>query len=69
MSDSLQTQFARQEAALIVLSPKEDPSNSEKRAKTRSFPAYITAITVVNDTTGEGIGSGYELVSASTFEH
>lgn len=60
--------FAWQEAAISVLSPKEDPSSSQKRAKTRSFPAYVTAITVVNDTTGEGIGSGYELVSLAPLE-
>ena len=54
--------FSWQEAAITVISPKEEASESQKRSKTHRFPAYITAITIVNDTTGDSLGPGYELV-------
>lgn len=51
--------FVWHEAALTVRAPKGE----EGKPRTRSFPAYITAISLVNDTTGESVGAGYIVVS------
>ncbi|KAL0945253.1 hypothetical protein HGRIS_000763 [Hohenbuehelia grisea] len=54
--------FMWQEAPLTTLAPKGDVP---KTLKTRSYPAYVTSITVVNETTGESLGAGYELAVTS----